>query len=93
MPRLGEEKRHAPDPLASRQQVEAPDSILCIEPAKPSELGPTPARFGRSLGGVQAAVGNCALPWLDPETTGAPLLSTGTQAGLALLVACSKGPN
>ena len=41
MPRLGEEKRHVPDPLASRQQVEAPDSILCIEPPMPSEVGPT----------------------------------------------------
>ncbi|KAI4532554.1 hypothetical protein MG293_017819 [Ovis ammon polii] len=39
VPRLGEAKRHVPDPLASRQQAETPESILRIEPAMPSECG------------------------------------------------------
>lgn len=41
VPRLGEAKRHVPDRLASRQQVEAPGSILRIELAMASEVGPS----------------------------------------------------
>lgn len=53
--------------------------------------GAKPARFGRSLGREQATAGHSVhcCGWTQ-RRLGAPLLSIGTRAGLALLVAFSQ---
>ena len=73
MPRLGEEKRHVPDPLASRQQVEAPDSILCIELPMPPEVGPTqPGPADHLAGRKRQRVTVCAAVVGPRDDRGAP---------------------
>ena len=62
MPRLGEAKRHVPDCLAIRQQVEAPGSILRIELAMASEVGPSqPGSADHLAGSKPQRVTLCAV--------------------------------